>query len=146
MTQDQLIEAMRRLSDTLEPGDLEQTLHRLTAAAVEVLPDVGQASITIAHADGSLDTVGETDQVIRDLDARQYAFREGPCYHAATDTSHVVARDLATDERFPHYGPAAVAVGIRSQAGIRLFDAPQANGALNLYSAEVGAFDVTVTV
>ena len=145
MTEQQLMDAMRRLSDTLEPGDLEQTLHRLTAAAVEVLPDVGQASITIAHADGSLDTVGETDQVIRDLDARQYELREGPCYLAASETSHIVARDLATDERFPRYGPAAVEAGVRSQAGIRLFDAPQANGALNLYSAQVGAFeDLTV--
>ena len=145
MTEQQLMDAMRRLSDTLEPGDLEQTLHRLTAAAVEVLPAVGQASITIAHADGSLDTVGETDQVIRDLDARQYELREGPCYLAASETSHIVARDLATDERFPRYGPAAVEAGVRSQAGIRLFDAPQANGALNLYSAQVGAFeDLTV--
>jgi hypothetical protein len=145
MTEQQLMDAMRRLSDTLEPGDLEQTLHRLTAAAVEVLPAVGQASITIAHADGSLDTVGETDQVIRDLDARQYELREGPCYLAASETSHIVARDLATDERFPRYGPAAAEAGIRSQAGIRLFDAPQGNGALNLYSAQVGAFeDLTV--
>ena len=77
--------------------------------------------------------------------ARQYELREGPCYLAASETSHIVARDLATDERFPRYGPAAVEAGVRSQAGIRLFDAPQANGALNLYSAQVGAFeDLTV--
>ena len=31
--------------------------------------------------------------------------------------------------------------GIRAQAGIRLFDAPDSSGALNLYSDKVGAFE-----
>jgi hypothetical protein len=35
----------------------------------------------------------------------------------------------------------AVDKGIRAQAGIRLFDAPMSNGALNLYSSRDGAFE-----
>jgi hypothetical protein len=35
----------------------------------------------------------------------------------------------------------AVAAGIRAQVGVRLFDGPRSNGALNLYSRQVGAFD-----
>lgn len=145
MTDDRLIDTMRRLADSLSPDELDRTLHQLTQAAVQVLPDVRQASITIAHADGSLDTVGETDQTIRDLDAQQYEMREGPCYEAISESAHVVSTDLATDERFPRYGQAAVDAGVRSQAGIRLFDGKRARGALNLYAAEPGAFeDLTV--
>jgi GAF domain-containing protein len=70
---------------------------------------------------------------------------EGPCYQAATESGHVVSADLATDERFPRYGRVAVEAGIRSQAGIRLFDSERARGALNLYASEPGVFeDLTV--
>jgi GAF domain-containing protein len=54
---------------------------------------------------------------------------------------HIAAAHLATDERFPRYAPVAVDKGIRAQAGIRLFDAPKSNGALNLYSNRDGAFE-----
>jgi hypothetical protein len=136
-----LIEQARRLSRSLAPGDLETTLGRITAAAVEVLPDVTSASITIKHRDGTLETFAATDDVLFDVDAAQYELQEGPCYESATDTVHVTAPHLATDERFPRYAPVAVDKGIRAQAGIRLFDAPQSNGALNLYSDRDGAFE-----
>jgi hypothetical protein len=75
------------------------------------------------------------------VDAAQYELQEGPCYDAAVDSVHVLAPDLATDERFPRYAVSAVAVGIRAQAGLRLFDAPRSQGALNLYSTTVGQFE-----
>ena len=34
-----------------------------------------------------------------------------------------------------------MAAGIRAQAGLRLFDAPKSQGALNLYAEHVGAFE-----
>ncbi|QNE21418.1 GAF and ANTAR domain-containing protein [Kribbella qitaiheensis] len=140
MGDERLIETARRLSLALSAGDLDQTLNKITAAAVEVLPGVEYASITVLHADGSLETAAPTDDLIVDLDATQYRLKEGPCYDAATDTVHVTAPNLAADERFPAYAAAAVAAGIRAQAGIRLFDAPKSQGALNLYSRNVGAF------
>ena len=136
-----LIEQARRLSQSLGPGDLETTLERITAAAVEVLPDVTCASITIKHRDGRLETFAATDDVLFDVDSAQYDLQEGPCYESATETVHVTAPHLATDERFPRYAPVAVDKGIRAQAGIRLFDAPHSNGALNLYSDRDGAFE-----
>ncbi|MDZ5661734.1 GAF and ANTAR domain-containing protein [Nocardioides sp. S-58] len=138
--EDRLIEASRQLAAALRPGDLDTTLANITAAAVAVLPDVQWSSLTIRHADGRLETVAPTHDVLLDVDAAQYELREGPCYEAATDTVHVTSPDLAADERFPRYAPVALEAGIRAQAGIRLFDAPGSNGALNLYSATVGAF------
>ena len=141
MGDDHLLEASRQLAATLRPGDLDATLASITAAAVEVLPDVRSSSITVQHADGRLETFAPTHDVLREVDAAQYEFQEGPCYEAAVDSVHVTAPDLAADPRFPRYAPVAVRAGIRAQAGIRLFDAKASKGALNLYSDRVGAFD-----
>jgi len=122
------------------PEDLDAALSGITAAAVEVLPEVRYASITVKHADGQLETVAPTDPLILELDEAQYALQEGPCYDAATGTVHVVASDLRHDDRFPRYAEVAVAAGVRAQAGVRLFETGEATGALNLYAEDVGAF------
>ena len=136
-----LVEASRRLAAALRPGDLDTTLSNITAAAVEVLPDVDAASLTVKHADGRLETVAPTDDKLVRLDAAQYELREGPCYDAAVDTVHVTSPDLENDERFPRYAPVVLRAGIRAQAGVRLFESPESTGALNLYSGRVGAFE-----
>ncbi|WP_433158373.1 GAF and ANTAR domain-containing protein [Kribbella sp. CA-247076] len=140
MDDQRLLELMQGMSRSLTPGDLDHTLSRITQAAVEVLPDVDYASITILHADGKLETVAPTDDLLWGVDAAQYELQEGPCYEAAADTVHVVSPDLANDQRFPRYAATAVSAGINAQAGLRLFDAPKSRGALNLYAHETGAF------
>jgi hypothetical protein len=142
MTDERTLDALRQLAQNLSPGDLDHTLERITAAAVAVLPGVHYASITVRHADDRLQTAAPTDDKLLALDAAQYELREGPCYSAATDAHFVSSPNLAAEERFPRYASVAVAAGIRSQAGIRLFDTPKpsAQGALNLYSREVGNF------
>jgi len=141
MTDDGVMETVHRLARTLSPGDLDQTLRSITSGAVEVLPDVDEASITVLREDGRLTTVAETADVILDLDGRQYELEEGPCFQAALETSHVISPDLASDERFPSYGRLAAEQGFAAQAGIRLFDSKRGRGALNLYSHRLGAFE-----
>jgi hypothetical protein len=141
-----LLNALERLSRSLTPGDLDATLGRITAAAVELLPEVQYASLTVKQADGTLETVAPTHHVVTEVDAAQYELQEGPCYEAAVETVHVVAPNLAGDSRFPRYAKVALDRGIRAQAGIRLFDTPRSNGALNLYSTSVGAFEDISTV
>lgn len=131
---------MTTLRDAPLPEDLDAALSSITAAAVEVMPSVRYASITVKHSDGRLETVAPTAQLILELDRAQYELQEGPCYEAATGSVHVTSPKLAADERFPAYAEVAVAAGIRAQAGIRLFDTGEASGALNLYSEEAGAF------
>jgi hypothetical protein len=138
--EDRLVKSAEELASTLSPVDLDQTLRRITAAAVEALPDVDYASITVHHADGTLETVAPTDESLCDLDGTQYELEEGPCFEAACRTGYISSPDLANDERFPEYAPHAVALGLLSQAGIRLFDAPTSQAALNLYSRRAGAF------
>ena len=95
------IDLSRRLRSALTPADLDETLANITAAAVEVLPDVQYSSITVRHSDGRLETAAPTHDFLLDLDAAQYDLREGPCYDAATDTVHASAPHLATDTSTP---------------------------------------------
>ena len=140
MREHDLVEAAEELAATLSPLDLDHTLGRVTTAAVEALPDVDYASITIRHEDGTMETVATTDASLCDIDLRQYELQEGPCYEAATNVPYVSAPDLENDERYPEYGRSAAAAGISSQAGVRLFDAPTSTAGLNLYSRKAGAF------
>jgi GAF domain-containing protein len=135
-----VIAVAQQMADFLRPGDLDETLRAITAAAVEVLPMVQFASITVRHPDGRLSTAAPTADVLRIVDAAQYEMREGPCYEAVTDEVHVTAPWLAQDDRFPHYRTVAVEAGIQAQVGIRLFESDRSVGALNLYSGEPGAF------
>ena len=141
MTDDHVLETLKRLSEGLSPGDLDHTLEQVTAAAVEVLPGVHAASITVRHADGRLETAAPTHDFVLPLDDAQYELREGPCYEAAVEAAFVTSPHLAADERFPRYAAVAVEAGVRAQAAIRLFDTPRpsAQGAINLYSRDVGS-------
>ena len=141
MTHDSILEVSRRLAQALTPGSLDHTLENITATAVQVLPDVEYASVTVRHADDRLETLAPTDAMILELDAAQYELREGPCYDAATDSVHVLAPFLTTDSRFPRYARVAETMGVQAQAGIRLFDTPQSIGALNLYGTKPGSFE-----
>lgn len=58
-----LIAVMAELHAALAPGDLAQTLRRVTDAAVELLPDVDGASITVEHEDGLFETAAATGSV-----------------------------------------------------------------------------------
>jgi hypothetical protein len=98
------------------------------------------------HPDGTLDSYAHTDNVLADLDRQQYQLQEGPCYDATTDHRYALASNLGADARYPHYGPIAVRAGIRSQAGIRLFENTRTAGGLNLYSRQVGALDHILTL
>lgn len=141
MTQEpNLTDIATGLAGSLAPGDLDTTLGHITAAAVELIPDVVYASISVRHVD-RIETVKPTDDSLVALDETQYTLQEGPCYEAATNDVYVVAPDLSTDERFPRYGPEVVRAGIAAQAAFRLFDRNGVHGALNLYSATRGAFE-----
>src|SRR4051794_3481547 len=75
-----IVQMAQELADQLAPGDLDETLRRITMAAVEVLPDVDLASITMKHSDDTLQTYAPTDDLLKGIDQAQYDLREGPCY------------------------------------------------------------------
>lgn len=132
-------EAVAALVNSL--ADLsEDSLETLTAAARDTVPGADYASITVVNEDGTVETLAPTDPVIAVVDQIQAELKEGPCYDAATDDAVYVAEDLANDERWPNYGPKAVAHGIGSQMGVDLHHPGSARAALNLYSHDTWHF------
>jgi GAF domain-containing protein len=123
------------------PGDLDETLLRVTRSAVDNLPGVDFASISILHSDGTLETSAATDPVIERADTHQYELHEGPCYEAVTDDALMVTADVGKDPRWPRYGPRAADLGMRAQAAVSLFVHDRSRGALNLYSTDIKAFE-----
>src|SRR4051794_41854609 len=105
MSNEAVIDTVNRLAQTLSPGDLDRTLRSITSGAVDVLPDVDEASITVLHEDGSLSTVAETAEVILEIDARQYELRRGAGYPAGGGKSHPISSPLPAGERVPGDGP-----------------------------------------
>jgi hypothetical protein len=95
-----LVAVMAELHAALTPGDLAQTLRRVTDAAVELLPDVDGSTITVEHIDGRFETAAATGSVdagpgpaegvdaatAARLDLVQKALDEGPAVDV-TDSS-----------------------------------------------------------
>ncbi len=128
-----------RIADSVSGEDLDDTLQSLTRAAVETLPGVDDATISIRHQDGSLRSYGFTTDYLRELDSWQFEFSEGPCYDGVTHNALTVCGDLRNDPRYPDYGKRAAAAGILSQAGMRIFESKRTIGGLNIYSRSIGS-------
>lgn len=96
--------------------------------------DCEYASVTLVHADGTLETVASSHPVVDQADALQYELNEGPCLTAAETNGLYVIPETATDPRWPNWGPRAAALGLHSILSIHLFTDRQVLGALNLYA------------
>jgi GAF domain-containing protein len=135
---------MDALAQTLsQPTSIEEALLVLTQGAVHAIPGASHASISVLQCDGKLETVAATDPLIIELDARQYAFEEGPCYDTVAESSEtfLVAFDLAKDDRWPRYGPVAAEKGIRAQLAVLLSRNGKERSALNVYASQPHDFN-----
>jgi hypothetical protein len=86
-------------------------------------------------------TPAASSSLVVAIDQLQLDAGQGPCLDASARGSSVYAVDLLDDERWPVFGPAAVAAGVRSIAAYSLSATQQ--GALNLYAALPAAFGAT---
>jgi hypothetical protein len=137
----QLNEVMTDVAASLsEPGDIADTLERISHAARDTVPGADYASITVRRPDGHLDTLATTDPIAVRLDKIQYELHEGPCYDAVTDADISYCPDLHADARWPAYSPHANSLGLASQMAVRLSVAKGAYTGLNLYSKSRDAF------
>ncbi len=118
----------------------ESALDGLATSAVENIPGVDFASITLYRLDHSLRTVAATDPLAEQTDALQYELREGPCYAAVTRERLVLVNDVAVSRDFPRYGSKAAELGVGSQAALQLTHNGDRAG-LNLYARQAHAFD-----
>ena len=121
--------------------DVEHTLEKAVALAVELIDGCDEAGVSLVHAKRRIDTPAATSEGVRRGDALQYELNEGPCLDAIWDEETVSSPDLAHEQRWPAWGPRVVEeLGIRSMLCFQLFTDGSSLGALNLYSHRVDGF------
>lgn len=123
-----------------QPGDLAETLARITHSARDMVPRADYASISVRHADGVLETIAPTDALISTVDEIQQLLGEGPSYRPPVGEQVTYSGNLSLDERWPSYGQQVSRLGLASQLGMTLHTDPGARTGLNLYSRKRAAF------
>jgi anti-anti-sigma regulatory factor len=119
-------------------------LRRVADAAVELVPGVDAASVTLRDPAGDFHTPVSSGEIALELDHLQYRLGEGPCVEAARSAGLAVAvsENLTTDDSWPRFGPVAVQLGVRAIMSTALLPDRSPStlaGALNLYSRRAGA-------
>src|SRR3954471_5829335 len=133
---DALESAMRGLTTAFsKPIDVEQTLIRVTAAAVDLVDGVDFADVMLVD-EGEFRSVAPTDTLVTDLDHVQMRHHQGPCLEAAQADSIVRSTDLRQEQRWPRFVAAAIALGVHSTLSFQLYTHRQRSGALNLLSKQ----------
>ncbi len=120
----------------------QETLDKVVLIATEIIHGCDLVGISIVHPDG-IDTPAGSDERLNRIDELQFRLREGPCFDALRTHETIHSRDLATDERWPTWGPlVAKEIGVVCIVSYRLFTTENSLGALNLYAREPDAFDI----
>jgi GAF domain-containing protein len=134
------IHALDNFADRLAQSEgVTETLSVILTSAVDALPGVDVAGITVLHADGSIQTVAFTNPVAVEVDEMQGEVVEGPLYAAETDDWRLVVPDVADESRWPAYGARLAELGIRAQMAIRLRVTGRRRALLNLYAHQPGS-------
>lgn len=124
--------------------DVDETMLHVTNLICTMFEGCTFCSVSMLDGE-SIQTIGATDPSAEAVDKIQYDTREGPCWVAATEPKLLVyTPNNADDNRWPEFSRrTADEVGAFSLMACRLVvgDPPKALGALNIYGAEVGAFD-----
>jgi GAF domain-containing protein len=127
------------------PADADgtTTLQQVAELAAETIPScdvVGVSWITDKRGH-QVETLAATDEVAVQADVLQYELGEGPCLSAVWEDGRYAVADIASDPRWPRWGPRAAQLGLGSVLSVRLATSEEVFGALNLYSRQPGAPD-----
>jgi ANTAR domain/GAF domain len=134
-------EFARISQELLAVPDHEMTLQRVVDLAVENLPGVDFAGVSLRRGGGKVETPAATDPVVNEADDLQYQLNEGPCLDAIwVDDTYLIA-DMHAENRWPQWAPKAAALGMRSILSVRLATESSTVGGLNLYSRDLNAYD-----
>jgi transcriptional regulator with GAF, ATPase, and Fis domain len=141
------MELPRDLRDDLERLNRLLTSQRVLSTKLEaiaelvqrVVPGCDAASIAMIVEESSL-TGASSSQLAIEADLVQYQQGEGPCLTAAQGGSTVRIDALHHDERFEHFAPGAIEVGVESVLSVPLSSDGEVVGSINLYSTTAHAF------
>lgn len=120
-------------------GGVTETLGLVVELAVATIEGCDFAGLFLVEKDVVSSPI-HTDPEVDEVDDLQNELGEGPCLDAIRQRLMFYAVDLVDDDRWPRFGPPAIAAGIRSILALPLSDNDAALGALNLYARYPGAF------
>lgn len=110
------------------------------ALVVELVEGCDYAGITRVGRGGG-ETVAASSEKARLCDQLQYDLHEGPCLDTVRSQQSVVSNDVASDPRWPRWGPAvAERFGVGSMLSLLLYTHGDSYGALNLYADRPHAY------
>jgi len=132
--------AFAELVRTSADPDPYVILARITMAAVDELPSVHHAGVTLLGKHGVIRSLAATNGHPLVLDNIQRHCGDGPSFTA--DGHVTVIDDLTAETRWPEFTARAVAATpIRSMLQLPLTGHGTASATLNLYSNQIGALD-----
>lgn len=126
-----LARAAREIHAAATPAE---QLDVIVASAAEALPGIDHVGISRAYADGRLETVAASDELVRRFEELERKHAEGPCMYAAVDEDVVRSAPARFEQRWPAYIKDALKLGLKAQIGMRLHTDDHETAALNLYS------------
>lgn len=86
--------------------DLESSLERLTAAAIELIPGADAAGVLMVTGPSEFESHAATSELTRQVDKIQAELGEGPCVDAALETEMTHTADLRSEQRWPRFSAA----------------------------------------
>jgi transcriptional regulator with GAF, ATPase, and Fis domain len=132
-----LADAARDLAE--EPSTLT-ALERAVALCADVVERCDMAGVSIIEG-GEIRTMAASNDMVRKVDQLQLELREGPCFSALEQEDSINSGDLASDGRWPTWGPRiAQDLGLHSVLSLRLLTTDKVIGALTLYAGRTDAF------
>lgn len=137
-------ELAQRLSDLARAlqveTDVQGTLEAMVHAALELVPGVVEASISVARRHRGIESRAASGELPRRVDRLQEDTGEGPCMDASYEERIVRVPDFRHEDRWPRFAPAALAAGATSMLAFQLYTDGDVLGALNVYGADFDAF------
>lgn len=144
---DETAEALAVLRDALTgEEELDDALQRLAETAARAITDADAVTITVLSVHQPR-TAAATDDLLVEVDEKQYSADRGPCLEAARTLSAVRAVVGEHREEWPEFEAAAVQHGICAYLSVPVVlpaserSEAQHIGSLNIYSRTAAAFD-----
>ncbi|MDT0377809.1 GAF and ANTAR domain-containing protein [Streptomyces sp. DSM 42041] len=121
---------------------VQDTLDLIVDNAVRLVDGCDYAGILTVEGGRKVRTLASTHRLVRESDAAQGEYAQGPCFDAARKRNEIYRiKDMTTNVgRWPRYAPRARQLGIGSMMGILLYTEDDNLGALDMYAAEPRTF------
>ena len=137
MSAHEVRQALHELGDLrYAAGNLDEALRRIVHATHKLFA-VDGAGLMLVDPDQLLRNVADSDKRVGDLEELQIRHGEGPCIDAFDDKELVHAADLAAEDRWPDFSPAAVGRGLRAVLASPIPYNQMAIGVVTVFSSEV---------